>query len=280
MKKMRFRFEIGLLLLAIMLVIAWTPIAISKKRYPPCECGDPKCSGNLLSCPNDDCECYCTCGCSLPLDCPAKGENTECWNVPDDDCPDWPWTVDVLVVTDEEYRSWCNENSYNYTQRVIDNIENAAGYFLSECDINLTVVHVNNTFISDTTGNHTAFLIEVQEDLNWPQDDWGADILVLYTASPPGPLGGMAEDGLGDDAVVVSNQTEGWARGGLVQHEISHLFDCPDHDDSPEHNDVYCIMDSWDFWMDEERDWCSGTGGCIGIIDENADVVVNLHENR
>ncbi|MDW7777378.1 MAG: M12 family metallo-peptidase, partial [Methanosarcinales archaeon] len=198
------------------------------------------------------------------------------------------------MVVDEEYKQmlWRPWNHNNWKEFSTASINEASEYFLSTFQIKLDTVEIDDSWDSeDREMRSDELLWEVKKEMDWigmdkGTDNHNSDILLAFTgqdAYTPFLYGrhfGIAHDK--DAATIVkipskptiTHWTEDIETGendNLVQHEISHLFDAPDH-----YENKYCIMDktwpSWDkpgevfgnIWTTNEWD-----NECFNIIESN-----------
>ncbi len=146
--------------------------------------------------------------------------------------------ISVLITADEEYISkfpnW-KAKTYNLVEKIDD-------YFIENFGIDFVVTrfeeYYSDNLLSDA---HDLF-----SDVRRKVDKKDANIMIAFNAQYFGWIGGIAEL-CGDDVIIFSRFLD----ANVLQHELSHLFNAPDHD--PGFFD-WCVMSY--FWSSFTHSWC------------------------
>ncbi|MDW7775206.1 MAG: hypothetical protein SCH39_02580 [Methanosarcinales archaeon] len=195
------------------------------------------------------------------------------------------------MVVDEDfklyYARWWNSDLWKDIS--VDSINEAGEYFLNTYNVKLNISQIDDGWNSENDQRKIDFLLEeVEAETKWigsknGTDNHNSDILVAFTGQDSQLLSKLFGDYVGiahPSSSSVINRIPPSDFSNLVQHEISHLFGAPDHNDSR-----FCIMDkTWpwplgdgqiegNIWTTHEWDY-----ECFNIIESNKSEVSQYSE--
>jgi len=179
----------------------------------------------------------------------------------------------VIAAYDEEFISVAR-NYYGYSPSVLIDVLfwSAESYFADKFLIDFWIVDYvfwdSNDAVTDPTGMRDEVMREVGFTPN------KARILAAFTDQDIDYCWGVANSTLG--VVLVQHaylDGVGQATDNVIQHEISHLYQAPEH----YVDGMMCVMNLYSYWIDAPywysvptalvtNNWCSD---CINIISSN-----------
>jgi hypothetical protein len=165
--------------------------------------------------------------------------------------------ISVLVTADEEYRS----KFPNWKTKTYNLLENIDDYFIEKFGIDFVVTRFEQYYSDNSLSDARDLFSDVKSKVN--KND--ANIMIAFSAQYSGSIGGKAEL-CGDDVIIFYNPWHSWfSEDNVIQHELSHLFNAPDH--NPGYFD-WCVMSY--FWCSFTHSWCDDCYHRIKqYIDEN-----------
>lgn len=188
---------------------------------------------------------------------------------------DGNWRVFVLVAYDEEWHTIANI-LYGYTAEelalvLIHSINDRFYIF----DIYFSPAEYTFWDSADDPESYNEMMDEVLAETNFNNQGYKW-VLIAFTGQGIPGAWGVCDWAYG--AVLVEHaylNGVGQATDNILQHELSHLYDAPDHDEA----DLDCVMNNYDYWIGfpwyykvptalVTANWCDD---CKTVINENND---------
>ncbi len=151
--------------------------------------------------------------------------------------------VTVRAVADEEFRAQYGDMWVDF---MVECIEQGDDAFEQLHEIDFQVISTGSWDSNDGTSS----LQELFDELGRETSKENADVLIGFTGQKIGDYIAMAGY-LGDTVIITTGHPD--ILGNMIQHELSHLFGCPDHRGflGP---CIYCVMSYT--WYPLTNRWC------------------------
>jgi len=163
----------------------------------------------------------------------------------------WPWvqswqSVKLMLAYDEEF-DYASHFWYQYNPEVlIDFLMTKVQIEFKAFYIKLCLSYYRSWDSDDSVHKPNEMLKEAIREVGFVSGAM-ADMLVAFTDQDILNAYGQANSTLGAVIVQLSDLSGvGQATDNVVQHELGHLYLCPDHW-MPNHN---CIMNGYPYWID------------------------------